>query len=395
MNFINQFKQNKPFNKLGRKDKLIYISINSLVFCFFARSRTIKSRIRRLLIFCLYLMRLFSYIIGPIYRIIKIKIRTIYVREKLKILYKWIDIKPIIIKPKRVSIELNNKIQGVYLIGTEKGLYILKDSQLFFLLKGRIYGITKKENEIFVYQVINYQRKIKFNMDLKSRIIKLNMGKEYNIQKKGECLVDNLPIGCHQIDLIDNDLYICDTYHNRILRYNINNDKSHDSFFPLGKLRNGRNSENYAHMNSIFGTDDKIYILCHNSSTKTGKYSNVIVMDRNLEKIIETIDTTYSNAHNIVLYNDKILICDSQECTLNDLREKLFQTEYLTRGLSVSEDNILLGGSDITEREFRIDSKGYLYFLNHDFDLIESITIPSCVKEIRRIDKRDFSISNC
>jgi hypothetical protein len=74
--------------------------------------------------------------------------------------------------------------------------------------------------------------------------------------------------------------------------------------------------------------------------------------------------------------------------------EIVFQTNLFTRGLSISTDWIVIGGSEFAEKEKRAGTKGYLYFLTHDFDLHFSCMVPGPVHEVRRIDGKEYSLSN-
>ena len=145
-------------------------------------------------------------------------------------------------------------------------------------------------------------------------------------------------------------------------------------------------------MNSILRHRGKFYVYCHNESTKTGRNSDIIVMT-SLEKVDKTIPLDDENGHNIAIWNDRIYHCDSMNCKLRVDNRVVFECDTFTRGLSISEDTILLGGSDFAKREDREKSGGSIYILNSDHELVSSFKFPAMVQEIRRLDKPDLSLS--
>ncbi|MEZ5335189.1 MAG: hypothetical protein R2741_08120 [Methanolobus sp.] len=292
-------------------------------------------------------------------------------------------LKPIIVKKTHTFVNIEGEVQGVYLIGTQKGLYILKNNNLSKLLDGRFYGITISSKKIYVFEKTGTSN---------GRIIELEINNNFEINKRGKVLINKLSPGCHQIDIVDDKLFIMDTYNNCILAYNLS-DFSYNAYYPLGKLDNGRKSNNYAHMNSLYHTENRFFVMCHNETSKTGRQSEILVLDSNLRKI-EKIDTKASHAHNIVVLNNQFIYCDSTNNCLKVDNEIVFKGKHFTRGLSISKEHVLLGGSDHAKRADRTKVNGYIYVLNHDFSLFTQFLVPGMVQEIRRLDKPDISLSN-
>lgn len=292
-----------------------------------------------------------------------------YIPKKIK--YESIDLKRASLKSKK------------YIIATKNGLYLFDNDRDYKLLNGRFYGIAKYNDIIYVFERVG---------DLKGRILKLTFDKKYNFDKKVDVVIDDLSPGCHQIDIFDEYLYITDTYNNRILKYNIY-DMSFKEFYPLGKLENGRGSENYAHINSIYKHKEHFYLMCHNETTKTDNESEILRTD-NYFNIIEIINTSSVNAHNILIYDDKIYHCDSMNKQLKSENEVVFEGDYFTRGLSYDGELFIVGGSEYAKRSERTKVNGYIYVLNDNLNLLDNFEVPGMVQEIRRIDGIEFSLSN-
>jgi hypothetical protein len=289
---------------------------------------------------------------------------------------------PIKIKPKLIG-SFEGNLNARFLVATTRGLFLLEKDKIFQLLTVNCYGITFIDNQVLLYQ----------NFGFKGRIISLPFTKELKFHSKGKVLVDNLPEGCHQIDTWNDKLYITDTYNNKILEYDFENMKA-KAYLPLGFLKHGRQSENYGHMNSIYHSEvtKKTYVFCHNETKKTGKKSSVLVLDSAFESI-EMLQTTARNGHNICLFNDNLFYCNSEARSLMKNKTDMYCAEYYTRGLSITDKNILIGGSEFKSRKERGKSKGMVDVLDHDFNTCFSISIPGPVQEIRCFDNIDYALS--
>jgi hypothetical protein len=289
-------------------------------------------------------------------------------------------VSPIRFSYNSVKRNYSENIRGHYIIATKNGLYILRNGNLYLLRSGSYYGVTLSGKKILVFERLGEI----------GRVISTTIHSNGKIGPKGESVLFNLSGGCHQIDFIDEKLFITDTYNNRI--YSIGSESEHIAYYPRGKLRHGRKSENYAHMNSIFFHNGQYYVYCHNETTKTGRKSEIMV-SRDLKKIDKMIPLKDENGHNIAIVNDRIYHCDSMNGTLSVNNKPVFHTDSFTRGLSISTDSILLGGSDFAKREDRDKSGGSLFFLDTEYNLITSAKLPGMVQEIRRLDEPDLGLS--
>ena len=271
---------------------------------------------------------------------------------------------------------------GHYIIATKRGLYELKGKKVRTLLWGDFYGITIAGHTIYALKRIENQKSKIIQFPYTDR--KVNMGKR-------KLFADNLDWGCHQMDYFNNHFYVADTYNNCILKID-QGGRITQQYYPLGTLQEGRSSSNYAHINSIYANSSHIYMMCHNETTKTNKNSTILMLNEALE-VIKTIETDSSNAHNVVIFDKKIYHCDSFNSTVLKNNSIFFKTSYFTRGLSISKDYLVVGGSEYSSRKNRQLSKGAIFFLNHSGKLLDTIVMPSMVQEIRRLDEPDHGLS--
>jgi len=275
---------------------------------------------------------------------------------------------------------INFTMDGIFFISSPKGLFLIKNNKLIQLLKGNYFGITLRKNNVYVY---NQKRGF-------GRLIKLYCKDIENIKIKIE--ITYLPYGCHQIDIVDDDILITNTYHNEIIFYNLEKERITKKQIINGELNNKRKSLNYAHCNSIFSKDNSIYFMFHNETTKTNKSSQIAKYSKDF-KSIEIFEIKAGNAHNIYIKDNEFLFCNSNNNSLMIKNKEPFKCDYFTRGLSISDDIILVGGSEISSREKRKYSSGKVFVLNNQYKKLGEFQVPAPVHDIRRLDKKDECLS--
>lgn len=275
-----------------------------------------------------------------------------------------------------------------FLVSTAgNGLLLYKDGKLSRIINGDIiYGLTKEQNNWWVFQQ---------NGD-KGSVISFNINDHmgYNIRVR----IPNLNQAIHQIDFIRDDLLVVDTFRNRVQVFKNAVSKIDDTLLllPRGPVAN-RKDRNYCHLNSVYSDGERIYILAHNNINKTGSKSEVFVYDMNYTRV-GVLPMTCSGAHNYVRFKDAEWICDSESGTLLRNNKPVFSAgeKAFTRGLSISDEYILLGSSGISP--IRVERKhrdGHVYIFDKKFQQIAKITIPKTqIMEIRQVDRDDYTLSN-
>ena len=281
-----------------------------------------------------------------------------------------------------------------FLISTQTKEIILYDKGKIkkkYRKKG-FYGITQNADLYFVFYITGLHGKIiSFRLDN-------NKVKDVTTRIKG------LSKGVHQIDFIDSDLYVTNTYDNSILVYrdmqkkqDLHWKKYDKIIYPNGKIKNGRASNNYNHFNSIFRYKDNIYLIAHNETKKTNRESEIYILDLINHNTIIKEKISGSNCHNIYKDNNKYMYCKSLEGVLNiNNKDSIFHENQFTRGLSISNKYIILGGSEIQlKKEERKKTNGYIYVYRANLKLIETISINNTqIQEIRQIDQDEKTFSN-
>jgi len=283
-----------------------------------------------------------------------------------------------------------------FLIGTQsQGLLLYNNGEIIVLFKETgFYGITKLSDTFYAFH------KTGMHGNIISFRIEKNKAIDINTVIKG------LSRGIHQIDFIGQDLYVTNTYDNSILIYsnlvskhNLHWKDYNKIIYPNGKLQNGRESSNYNHFNSLFKHKNKIFLIAHNETKKTNKSSEIFSLNSFTLKTLDRQKIDGSNCHNIYIDNENKMFCKSHEGTLNiNEKDVISHKNIFTRGLSVSDKYIILGGSDIQPNRLkRKETNGYIYIYDSQLSLKQTILIRNTqIQEINMVinEKKLSNFSN-
>lgn len=280
------------------------------------------------------------------------------------------------------------------LVATSVGLFQITDQQIRMLLRGEFYGITEHRDAWIAFEKCGRL----------GRLLSLFYppSSSEDPKRRGWISVSlkGLSRGVHQIDSIGDRLLLADTYNNRVLVASPVESGSRafriiDRIYPAGPLRQeGRKSENYVHLNSLFQNGDELFILFHNETKKTGKRSEICTYDLRRGMVRERRVLDAGAGHNVVPWKGELLCCDSLGGRLMLGNTPVFSADSFLRGLAVTEDLILVGGSELAGRRDRRIGTGVIFILNHGFDLLDKLELPGAVHEIRHQSGNDYGMSS-
>jgi len=277
---------------------------------------------------------------------------------------------------------VNRDLGGLpYLVATPRGLLAAGPDGYRWLARGHYYGISFSGDAIDCFEKL------------------AGRGRVVRLRRRGDRIVEarvvlkDLSPGCHQIDWAGGFLYVTDTYNNRVLKFDPGF-RLVEGYYPLGPCERGRASDNYAHINSVLFHGGAPYLVCHNETAKTGRPSQVLRCDGAF-RVAHTYDGCGASAHNIVFLPDGTgLVCDSGGARVLDLEGRTrAKVDLFARGLSADPSGIVVGGSELAEREARASVGGRLYFFTPDFAPRGTLDLPGMVQEVRRLDGEDYSLS--
>ena len=144
------------------------------------------------------------------------------------------------------------------LVTAGRGLYLLSGGRVRRLARGRFYGLTR--DEAAYYAFCSHPRGAggsiyRFDLDA---------GRITGSRR----LFSGLTRGVHQIDVVDDRLLVVDSYRNELVVLD-RGGRLRGRLHPLGRLRSGRHSDNYAHLNSVHAVGDRVYVLAHHETYYT------------------------------------------------------------------------------------------------------------------------------
>jgi hypothetical protein len=262
------------------------------------------------------------------------------------------------------------------------------------ILKGKYYGSAKLGQYWFFARSNNEGYRDHLRNERISDIcsVKFEAGKPV----KCKPVVYGIPGEIHQMDVFGEELLIPHTDYNQLLSFSIPDllgglsplSFEDAKFLPI-------EAKPAAHINSIFAREKKCYIVAHNYTWKTGIESELITLDLNTGNS-ESHSLDSCSAHNILPWKNGFLFCDSEKGELRFQDETIFKTNTFLRGLSVNENYIFVGGSDISFDQYeRRSQNSYIYILKHQGDLVAKVKLPSLgdIYEIRQFEEKDFAMS--
>lgn len=297
----------------------------------------------------------------------------------------------------RTEVAYSGRLQcsGVeFFVGTKTGLLYYDGQRLLRFFEGRVYGISYYAGRWYVA----WNHRVHLGEKPLGEMASIISFRFVNGHVE-DLKVDAAPLDeeVHQIDAWNGHVYVTDTAHNRVLAFRREGDDLtyETAYYPNGTLRDGKASPNYAHINSVFCNGGLIYLMYHNQTEKTGRGSEVAVLqpEWEIEKIIKT---SGNSAHNVYREGDQVVFCDSMNGRLMQGDRSLMDVDSYMRGLAVSEAFWLVGGSEHAKRGERGFTDGviYQYDPKHN-ETVATMEIPGCgsLYEIRLITPPDLAIS--
>jgi len=272
-----------------------------------------------------------------------------------------------------------------YIVASREGLYIVNHKRWRRVADGYFFGVAVKGAFVYCFKTVA----------LSDASANVSSGSIVRYEHRGgeltgpELLVGGLDYNCHQIDFSSGAFYVVDTHNQCIVEFDqLWQNAKHHQILPPAPPR----SPEHAHMNSILGIDDSIFVMFHNLSRE--RHSEIVEFDRGFRERRRVL--LYSaGCHDITRLEDgRFLYCDSFNGTLaRDDGMTIKIDDLFTRGLAVGEDEIAVGSSLFGRRIARALLPGYVTFLDRAYDRIARLYVPAAPTQIRRLDGVDLSFS--
>ena len=274
-----------------------------------------------------------------------------------------------------------------HLLASRQGLYAVHETGCRLLAHGLFFGLTLRGDDLFLFEACDLPR----SPTHQGRIVRLCMRDHRIIDAQVVC--KGLDNGCHQIDFLDGRLVVLDTYHQQVLRF-AEGESSYQALHPLPVCATAGDPE-YRHVNSLLAVGERILLLLHNGALRTGRPSEIAVFDRSWQEL-ERWQLDGSGCHGLALLeNGAVLTCGSMEGNLiSTAGLRLHVSPHLTRGLAVGADSVVVGASELVEREGRLRNAGTVTFMDRAYNVRAVLDVPGAPTEIRRLDGQDSGLSS-
>ncbi|HEX8124409.1 MAG TPA: hypothetical protein VF548_02385 [Allosphingosinicella sp.] len=266
-----------------------------------------------------------------------------------------------------------------YLVASRQGLYCATRGACRKLVDGAFFGIACVGGDVFAFR---HDPRAGEAPELGGRIV--HYGWQGEELRDCGVVADGLDHNCHQLDHFDDAFFLVDTLNQQILEYR-------SDWTPVGAHRilppAPRGGPGHAHMNSIAGTADTVWVMLHNKDR--AKRSEIVEMDRAFRQRSRT-ELPCSGCHDIVpLPDGRLLACLSPLGEIAFVPGETHKIDGLwTRGLVVSAEEIVVGSSTYGKRVARTLLPGFLTFLDPgDYRRLARLYLPAAPTQIRRVDR--------
>lgn len=268
-----------------------------------------------------------------------------------------------------------------YLVASRQGLYFANRDGFRQCAQGRFFGIACIGDRVFAFrhgppgegEAANSGCIVSFQW-------------RWGGLHEDETLVEGLDHNCHQLAFFDGCFFVVDTLNQRILEY----DSSWRALAAHQILPPApRDGPGHAHLNSIAGTSDRVWVMLHNKPR--GLPSEIVELDRAFRERRRTILPCHG-CHDIVPLEDgRLLTCLSPRGEIAALPDPALPIDRCwTRGLALGPDEIAVGSSLFGKRIVRALLPGFVTFLDRSYRRTARFYLPAGPTQIQRIEFDPF-----
>jgi hypothetical protein len=268
---------------------------------------------------------------------------------------------------------------------TASGLVYFDGNGFRRLLKGFFFGLTAHDGRWYAFRKVS---------EISGQLVSFRFEAEVVDDLKAE--KHALSPGMHQIDAFRGRLWALDTANNRLLIYRFTRGSlgRAQAVYPAGRAPRGRTDPNYVHMNSVFCAGGGVHLVYHNHTKITGRASQIAVLDDRLD-VERVIDTPAGCAHNLALWQESLVFCDSLAGSLV-VGDGAIALGDFTRGLALVDGQAIVGGSRFAHGEDRVHGSGRLFVCDLASRQVTARIVlegVGSVYEVRSLDPPDQAMS--
>ena len=275
-----------------------------------------------------------------------------------------------------------------FVVATSRGLFVCRGSTVRQSSAGRYFGVTIRGTRLYAFEQVG----------MHGQIVSFEFA---DFSARNTVHIWGFNRWVHQIDFIDDEFAVIDTLHNRILVYRdiessvqAHWSRYHREIAPAGRDRKGRHSPEHRQFNSIFRSGEKIHVVAHNDSVKTGRPSEIWTFDTQWH-LIDVKPTDGHSCHNLVPHEKGMLMNWSVQRSLRLGNSEVYSTGGFNRGLAYDGQYVVVGISPFTESfTDRESAAGFVDVLDNDFNRVGRVVFPNSSVRDLRITEKDHGLSN-
>lgn len=269
-----------------------------------------------------------------------------------------------------------------HITSTRAGLYAVAPEGWKRLCYGMFFGLVCRPNAFFVFEACDLPRE----RTAMGRVLRFDRS-DAGISN-GHILVEGLDNGCHQMEMIGDQLILTDTYNQRLIVVPAAGGAA-QTVHPLPRARLNDWSGGYHHVNSILPVADQVLLLLHNGADEDRR-SEIRAFDLQWRQVWSK-QLPGPGCHDLALDSFGALVCCNSlagAVITSDGRTNQV-SDMMTRGLSVASDGIVVGSTEFARRHNRGGARGLVSFLSANLKQQTDLTLPSGPTVIRRWDGTD------
>lgn len=271
-----------------------------------------------------------------------------------------------------------------WLVATARGVFAVSLTRAMTVLHGWYFGICRHHDRLYIFE--NCGRRDR-SVDL-GRIVRIDLtgGRLAN----PAVVVTGLHGNCHQVRVISEVLCVVDTANQAIRRYTLDGEPI-DVKYPFPPAPHTDRTGRYLHINSIAQFGSHIALMLHNGKALPERSSELALLDTEWRLVSrQPLDGRW--CHDIVADEQGVVWhCGTEagELLRSDGPNVKITDNYLTRGLAVSGDQIVVGISAFGPRSQRDKLAGSVVILNRAFERLAELTLEGPPADIAALQLED------
>lgn len=249
-----------------------------------------------------------------------------------------------------------------WLVATHRGLYAVSLGSTKLIVHGWFFGIRRHGENLYLFENCG----LRMRSAPMGRLICLTVAAETIVA--ATVLAKGFHPNCHQLAVIDDTICLLDTAHQTILRFALDGTpRDTASPFPAAPIND--TSGAYHHINAITEHGGRIAVLLHNGKARPERNSQLAWFDKAWNEL-ERTELAGRMCHDIVADPEGLLWhCASLTgdiISADGARVPVIEG-YMTRGLSFSDDMVMVGYSTFGPRKLRDGLRGGIVIMDRRF----------------------------